>query len=335
MGDRRRASCAPARLVAALTFPVPNPLPDSTVQPLPLPPVHPKRVVYLGTPQMAVPPLIALHDAGFEIALVVTGKDKRRGRRAEPSPTPVKLAAIEHGLPVSHDLADVAGVGADLAVVVAYGQIIKRPLLELLPMINLHFSLLPRWRGAAPVERAILAGDSTTGVCVMAVEEGLDTGGIYASAELAIRRGSTAADLGQQLTAAGSRLLVRTLRAGLGDAVPQKGEPTYAAKLHAEDLQVHWEASADDVGRIVRVGGAWTTFRGRRFKVNAAKVWPDETGPGSAGELHGDRVTCASGTVQLISVQPEGKAATAFADWANGARPLPSEPFGLAAGGQP
>ncbi len=334
MGYRRRASCAPPRLVAALTFPVPNPLPDSTVRSLPLPPSHPERVVYLGTPQMAVAPLIALHDAGIEIALVVTGEDKRRGRRAEPSPTPVKLAAIEHGLPVSHDLADVARVGADLGVVVAYGRIIKRPLLELLPMINLHFSLLPRWRGAAPVERAILAGDTTTGVCVMAVEEGLDTGGIYASVELAIRRGSTADDLGQQLTSAGSRLLVDTLRIGLGPAVPQAGEPTYAAKLHAEDLQVHWDAPADDACRIVRVGGAWTTFRGRRFKVNAARTWADEAGPGSAGELHGDRVSCGSGTVQLLTVQPEGKAATPFADWANGARPLPGEPLGLALGGQ-
>ena len=306
-----------------------NTSPEREVQPLPLPPGHPKRLVYLGTPEMAVPPLVALYAAGFEIALVVTGADKRRGRRAELSPTPVKLAAIERGLPVSHDLADVSGIAADLGVVVAYGQIIRRPVLEVLPMINLHFSLLPRWRGAAPVERAILAGDAITGVCLMAVEEGLDTGGIYASLELAIRRDSTAGELGDQLTAAGSRLLVDSLHAGLGHAEAQEGDPTYAAKIGTEDLRLRWDGSAEQLGRIVRVGGAWTMFRGRRFKVTGAKSWPSEAGPGSPGELHGDRVTCGSGSIQLITVQPEGKPVTAFADWANGARPLPGEALGL------
>ncbi|MEO6987644.1 MAG: formyltransferase family protein, partial [Aquihabitans sp.] len=120
-------------------------------RPLPRPPAQPRRLVYFGTPAMAVPPLVALHDAGFEIALVVTGEDKRRGRRSEPEPTPVKAAALERSIPVSHDLEDVPGVGADLGVVVAFGKILRRPLLEQLPMVNLHFSLLPRWRGAAPV----------------------------------------------------------------------------------------------------------------------------------------------------------------------------------------
>lgn len=308
---------------------MPTPRLDEAAAVLPTPLHHPQRLVYLGTPEMAVAPLAALHDAGFEVALVVTGADKRRGRRAEPSPTPVKLAAIERGLPVSHVLADAASVAADLGVVVAYGRIIRRPLLELLPMVNLHFSLLPRWRGAAPVERALLAGDESTGVCVMAVEESLDTGGVYASVDLAIRRTSTADELGAQLTAAGSRLLVDTLRAGLGEPTPQEGEPTYAAKIGTQDLRLGWDRPAIDLGRIVRIGGAWTEFRGRRLKVHDARPWPAESGPGNPGELHGDRVTCGAGVLQLLEVQPEGKSRTGFVHWANGARPVDGESFGL------
>ncbi len=306
---------------------MPQPQPQAAAA-LPAPPRHPQRLVYLGTPEMAVAPLVALHDAGFDIALVVTGHDKRRGRRAEPTPTPVKLAAIERGLVVTHDLADVPAVGADLGVVVAFGKILRRPLLEQLPMVNLHFSLLPRWRGAAPVERAILAGDDRTGVCVMAVEEGLDTGGVYASIDLAIRRTSTAEELGHQLTSAGSELLVHTLRDGLGVAVPQVGETTYAAKLGPDDLRLEWERPAAELDRVVRVGGAWTTFRERRLKVHGARPWPSEVGPGSPGELHGDRVTCGVGVLQLLEVQPEGKARAAVADWANGARPAAGELLG-------
>lgn len=288
---------------------------------LPRPPRRPLRLAYLGTPDMAVPPLVALHDAGFDITLVVTGPDKKRGRRAAPTPTPVKYAAIELGLPVSHDADDVADVDAELGVVVAYGQILRRPLLERLPMVNLHFSLLPRWRGAAPVERAILAGDARTGVCVMAVEEGLDTGAVYARSELAIRRSSTADELGRQLTTLGSRLLVDTLQAGLPDPEPQTGETTYAAKIGPADLELDWTTGAVELHRVVRVGGAWTTFRGQRMKVHAARPWPDETGDGPIGALRGDRVTTGSGTLQLIDVQLPGKARAPFRDWANGARP--------------
>ncbi|MCU1373688.1 MAG: fmt [Actinomycetia bacterium] len=277
---------------------------------------------------MAVPPLEALHEAGFDIALVVTGADKRRGRRAEPSPTPVKLAAIALGLPVSHDLADVPGAGADLGVVVAYGRILRVPLLRQLPMVNLHFSLLPRWRGAAPVERALMAGDERTGVCVMAVEEGLDTGAVYASAELAIRRTSTAPELGAQLTALGSRLLVDTLRTGLGPAFPQVGEVTYAAKLGPDDLRLDWTRSAVELDRLVRVGGAWSEFRGRRLKVHRSRPLPDEPAAGGPGTLQGDRVVCRPGALQLLEVQPEGKSPTPFAAWANGARPLDGEMLG-------
>lgn len=276
--------------------------------------------MYLGTPQMAVPPLEALHAAGFEIALVVTGADRRRGRRAEPSPTPVKAAAMSLGLEVSHEPGDAAEVQADLGVVVAFGQILRRPLLELLPMVNLHFSLLPRWRGAAPVERAILAGDERTGVCVMAVEEGLDTGGVYARAEVPIGPTTTAEQLAHNLTGLGSALLVDTLRAGLGKPEPQAGPATYAAKLTTEDRRLDWHRGAVDLHRVVRIGGAWTTFEGKRFKIHAARHRAT-IGSGPVGSLHGSLVTTGDGVLDLVEVQPEGRSRVAFVAWANGAQP--------------
>ena len=297
--------------------------------PLPRPPTHPQRLVYLGTPELAVPPLEALHAAGFEIALVVTGADKRRGRGSTTTPTPVKLAALALGLPVSHDVADAAEAGADLGVVVAFGQLLRRPLLEVLPLVNLHFSLLPRWRGAAPVERAILAGDGRTGVCVMAVEEGLDTGGVYARSELVIRQTNTADELGAQLTEVGSALLVSTLRAGIGDPVPQEGEVTYAHKLTSEDRHLDWERPAEELDRVVRVGGAWTTFRGRRLKVLDAVLEGGADGPAAApGVIDGNRVAAGSGALRLVTVQPEGRAPVAVGDWLRGARPEPGERLG-------
>jgi methionyl-tRNA formyltransferase len=156
---------------------------------LPPAPAHPRRLVYLGTPDFAVQPLRALVEAGFDVALVVSRADARRGRGGRTMPSPVKAAALELGLPVSDRVDDVLATGADLGVVVAFGRIIRPHVLAALPMVNIHFSLLPRWRGAAPVERAILAGDERTGVDLMVVEEGLDTGGIYDRAEVVIGRG--------------------------------------------------------------------------------------------------------------------------------------------------
>ena len=240
----------------------------------------------------------------------------------------MKAAALAHGLRVTHDLADIAQVEADLGVVVAYGQILRRPLLERLPMVNLHFSLLPRWRGAAPVERAILAGDSKTGVCVMAVEETLDTGAVYARVELAIRRTSTAAELSGQLSAIGAELLASTLKAGLGTPEPQVGEVTYAAKIGPDDLHLDWKLPAVELERVVRVGGAFTSRAGHRLKVHAARAWPTDEAAGPAGTLIGDRVSTSQGTLQLIDVQPEGRSRVSFADWARGARPGPDEVLG-------
>ena len=292
------------------------------------PPTHPRRIIYLGTPEMAVAPLEALVSAGFEVVLVVSGPDKRRGRRGPATPTPVKAAALRLSLPVTDDLDDIARTDAELGVVVAYGKILRRPVLEAVALINLHFSLLPRWRGAAPVERALLAGDDRTGVCVMVVEEGLDTGGVYAATELPIDPTSTAHGLGTQLAEAASALLVTTLEAGLGEPAPQVGEPTYAAKITPDDLRLDWDRPAVELDRIVRVGGAWTSFRSRRFKAVAARPWPTEAGSGTPGQLHDDRVTCGEGTLELVSVQPEGKAPMAFSAWANGAHPEPGAVLG-------
>ena len=174
------------------------------------------RLAYLGTPEMAVPPLRALVAAGHEVVLVVTRADRRRGRGSAASPSPVKAAALELGIPVTDDIEQLLGIDAELGVVVAYGRIIKPHVLAHLPMVNVHFSLLPRWRGAAPVERALLAGDDVTGVCIMDVEEGLDTGGVHARRELPIGPTTTADDLRRDLVAIGTELLLDVLSRPLG-----------------------------------------------------------------------------------------------------------------------
>ena len=274
------------------------------------------KLAYLGTPEMAVPPLRALVAAGHDVELVVTRADKRRGRGGELTPSPVKAAAIELGLPVSHTVDDLIALAAagtvELGVVVAFGQIIKPHVLAELPFVNLHFSLLPRWRGAAPVERALLAGDDVTGVCVMRLEAGLDTGGIYDRRTVPIGETVTAAELRETLVAVGSELLVETLARPLeewiGECQPQEGEPTYAAKFAPADFEIDWAAPVIDIDRLIRVGGAWTTFRSKRLKVHAAEL--------------------VDGRIVPTIVQPEGKPAMPFDAWRNGARPTPTELFG-------
>lgn len=290
-------------------------------------PRQPRRLVYLGTPDVAVPPLRALHAAGFDIALVVTRADKRRGRGSALAPSPVKAAALDLGLPVTDNVDDVLSAQADLGVVVAFGRIIKPHVLAQVPMVNLHFSLLPRWRGAAPVERAILAGDTETGVCVMAVEEGLDTGGVYRSATVPIGPDDTLAELRSTLVDIGTRLLVEALQDGLGEPQPQVGEVTYAQKIDPVELQLDWTRPAVELDRVVRLGGAWTTFRGKRLKVWATRVDPEPSSL-EPGQLDGLRVGTADGTLELIEVQPEGKARVAAAAWRNGAQPTPDDRLG-------
>lgn len=286
-------------------------------------PFVPRRLVYFGTPAMAVPPLEALVLAGFDVACVVTRVDKRRGRGSELMPSPVKVAAERLGLPVVHTVDESLAVGADLGVVVAFGQLIKPPALAALPMVNLHFSLLPRWRGAAPVERALLEGDTTTGVCLMQLEAGLDTGPVHAMVEVPIDPRATGESLRAELVRVGTELLVERLQAGLGTPVPQHGEPSYAAKIGPDDLRLDWAAPARHRDRQVRLGGAWTLFRDKRLKVHDAELLdPDATGA--------DLVDAGAGVVgglRLVTVQPEGKAPMPYRDFANGARPTVGEQF--------
>jgi methionyl-tRNA formyltransferase len=204
------------------------------------------------------------------VAVVVSRADKRRSRGGAPEPSPVKRAALELGLSVTDRPDDVLAAGVELGVVVAYGRIIRPPLLGALPLVNVHFSLLPRWRGAAPVERAILAGDTVTGVCVMGVEAGLDTGPVYRCASTPIGAAETAAELRARLAVLGRDLLVEALAEGLGAPEEQRGEPTTAAKITAEELHIDWTQPAEQVVRVIRLGRAWTTWRGKRLLVLAA-----------------------------------------------------------------
>ena len=265
---------------------------------------------------------------GHDVALVVSRADKRRGRGGALLPSPVKAAALELGLPVTEQVDDVLDVGVDLGVVVAFGRLVKPHVLERVPMVNVHFSLLPRWRGAAPVERAILAGDTETGVCLMALEEGLDTGPVYAVERVAIDPEESAEELRGRLVEVGTRLLMERLRDGLGQPAPQEGEPTYAAKIEPEELHIDWSLPVEQVHRVVRLGRAWTTFRGRRLRVLRATV-AGETALAS-GELGDDLVAgCGDGWgLRLVEVQPEGKAPQPAAAWRNGAHPAPGERLG-------
>lgn len=293
------------------------------------PPAEIRRLVYLGTPAIAVPPLYALHEAGFEIALVVTNEDSRRGRGKELTPTPVKKAAMKLDVPVSHSVDAVLAAHAtkpvDLGVVVAFGHLIKPPVLAQIPMVNIHFSKLPRWRGAAPLERAILAGDESTAVSLMALEETLDTGGVYREVEVPIDRTTTLDELRESMVAAASTMLVDGLRTGLGDPRPQTGEITWAAKLDGDDRRIDWTNSAEQIHRVVRLGGAHTTLRGKRLRIIAAEPEDgriDDGPPRSLdpGRIDGVLVGTAGGRLRLITVQPEGRAAVDASAWINGAR---------------
>jgi methionyl-tRNA formyltransferase len=291
------------------------------------------RLAYLGTPDMAVPPLRALVAAGHDIALCVTRPDRRRGRGKEETPSPVKVAATELGLPVTHDMDDLTTAGVELAVVVAYGRIIPARLLEQIPMVNLHFSLLPRWRGAAPVERAILAGDHETGVCLMKVEEGLDTGPVYAVRTVPLDDDITLDALRSELVTLASALVVEVLAdgvAGLPDPVPQEGEVTLADKISKEDLHLDWTKRAVDLKRVVRLGRAWTTFRGKRLTVLDVALGPggDDGAGRPPGSLEGAIVTTGDGTLVLQRVQPESRSPMSADDWLRGLRPAVGERLG-------
>ena len=297
-----------------------------------LPKGRTERVIFFGTPEIAVGPLRALVEAGFAVDLVVTGVDKRRGRGSETSPSPVKQAAIELQIPVTHDVADAIALvtssgaisaGRSIGVVVAYGHIISAEALQMLPMINIHYSLLPRWRGAAPVERALLAGDEQTGVCIMQVVEQLDAGDILQSATTQISQTDTTATLRRRLGEMANPLLIDVLSNGATTATPQSGDVVVAAKITPVDLEIDWSKPAVVVDRQVRVGGAFTFFNGKRFKIHSLKV-SAEIFISESGNMVvvNDRVlvACGQGVVELVEVQPEGKPRISAEDWKKGAR---------------
>jgi methionyl-tRNA formyltransferase len=269
-------------------------------------------LVFFGTPEAAVVPFEALLAAGFDIPLV-TQPDRRRGRGGTTDPSPVKRAALAHGLTVAtpdraRDAIDaIRATGAERGVVVAFGQLLPPALLEAFPegLVNLHYSLLPRWRGAAPVERAILAGDTETGVCVMDVEASLDTGAVYARAVVPIGPDETAGELHTRLTQVGAVLLAETL--GGIDTIapePQTGASTYADKLTVEEFHLDLVRPAAELARVVRAGnprpGAWLDVDGARLK-----VW---------------RAHDSDGRLVPDEVQPEGRRAMPYAAWKAGHR---------------
>ena len=300
-----------------------------------LPKGRTERVIFFGTPEIAVGPLRALVAAGFVVDLVVTGVDKRRGRGSQTSPSPVKEAALELQLPVSHDVADaialvtknrtnsVSEANSYLGVVVAYGHIISAEALHVLPMVNIHYSLLPRWRGAAPVERALLAGDEQTGVCIMQVVEQLDAGDILSSATAQISSTDTTASLRARLGELANPLLIDVLSNGVSTTQPQTGDIVVAAKITQADLEIDWSKPASVIDRQVRVGGAFTFFHDKRFKIHLLKV-SAEIFIAQSGNVVvvNDRVlvACGQGVVELVEIQPEGKPRISAQDWKKGAR---------------
>lgn len=282
-----------------------------------------KRIIFFGTPDIAVNTLTALHQSGFEVVLVVTRPDRRRGRGKAQEPNAVKKEAHRLGLTVSSHQGDALTCDADLGVVVAYGEMITKPVLGHLPMVNLHFSLLPRWRGAAPVERAILSGDEFSGVCLMEVTEKLDEGGIYGCVKTPIADNENSQKLATRLSNLGNQLLIQSLEQGFQRAEPQHGQATYAKKLTTSDRRINWNESAKAIQRQVRAGGAWTTFREQRLKVWRSSVADPEVADVKTvppGTICGNLVATSAGWLELLEVQAEGRSRQNADAWLNGIR---------------
>jgi len=281
------------------------------------------RLAFLGTPEPAVASLRAVVRAGHDIEVVVTRPDRRRGRGGATSPSPVKAAAQELGLVVAHDLAAIEDADVERGVVVAYGAMIPASLLEHVPMLNVHFSLLPRWRGAAPVERAILAGDAETGVAIMTLEEGLDTGPVHLERRVRVDE-KTAAQLTQELAELGALALVDVLASPdlLEHPVDQRGTTTYAAKLTSETFHLGPSMSSVEVLRTVRLGRAFTMVDERRLGVRVAHANGEtRVAVGVIARVDGDVVLgTLDGDVVLDRVQPEGSSVMEARAWWSGAR---------------
>ena len=302
------------------------------------------RLVLAGTPDVAVASLDALLDSSHEVVAVLTRPDAAAGRGRRTAASPVAERARAAGLPLLQPrrpsepdfLAALADLAPDACPVVAYGALVPRaaPAVPRLGWLNLHFSLLPAWRGAAPVQRAVMAGDEVTGACVFRLEEGLDTGPVYGRLTEPVGPRDTAGGLLARLAVSGARLLVQTLdalEAGTATAVPQPSEGiSLAPKITVEEARVDFSASAVEVDRRVRGctpdPGAWTTFRAQRLKVTEVLPVTDaDLEPLAPGRLRVERrrvlVGTGDGLLELTGVQPAGKRAMTGIDWARGVRP--------------
>jgi methionyl-tRNA formyltransferase len=312
------------------------------------------RLVFAGTPDVAVPSLDALSSSSHEVVAVLTRPDARAGRGRSLVASPVKERALELGLEVltpsrpgdPQFLGRLRELAPDVCPIVAYGGLIPVSALTIptLGWINLHFSLLPAWRGAAPVQHAIMAGDEVTGATTFLVEQGLDTGPTFGVMTEAIKPTDTSGDLLVRLAEGGAGLLVATLDAlAAGDLhpVPQPADGvSLAPKLSVEDARICWGTPALAVDRHIRgctpAPGAWTTFRGERLKIHPVTLARDAPviengeviGPGEiSATKRAVLVGTASGAAQLGTVQPDGKKPMAAADWARGVRIEPGEKF--------
>jgi methionyl-tRNA formyltransferase len=282
------------------------------------------RLAFLGTPEAAVPSLRALVEAGHDVAVVITRPDRKRGRGGAVSPSPVKACAQELGLSIGHRLDDLDDLDVERGVVVAYGRLLSADLLARIPMLNVHFSLLPRWRGAAPVERAILAGDRETGVSIMSLDEGLDTGPVHLEHQVDIGDKSLAT-LFDELASLGARALMEVLDTPdlLANPRAQQGDATYATKLSKADHHLTPSSSAVQLARVIRVGQAFAFVEGRRLLVESATVDDDVDGvaPGSI-TLRDGRVLfgATEGAISLDRVRPESAKSMSAMAWWSGAR---------------
>ena len=284
------------------------------------------RLAFLGTPSAAVAPLEALVHEGHEVVLVITRPDRKRGRGSRLSPSPVKEAALELGLRVGHSLKELDGLNVERGIVVAYGAMIPASVLAVTPMLNVHFSLLPRWRGAAPVERSILAGDLRSGVCVMSLEAALDTGPVHACASTDVDE-KTSAELTSELSHMGAKLLVEVLGSQelLDHPRAQEGEATYAEKLDSQTFHLHPAMPVALLARTVRLGRAYCFVGERRLRVLAGQVDTSHARAGSVSVEHGRvLIHTADGSFVLDQVQLEGSRAMSADAWWSGARLDPS-----------
>ncbi|MBT8153367.1 methionyl-tRNA formyltransferase [Epibacterium ulvae] len=282
------------------------------------------RVVFMGTPEFSVPVLDALVAAGHDIAAVYCQPPRPAGRGKKDRPTPVHARAAALGLEVRHPVSlkgeaeqtEFAALKADVAVVVAYGLILPQAVLDAPTQgcLNIHASLLPRWRGAAPIHRAIMAGDAETGICIMQMEAGLDTGPVLLRQSTVIGDDETTAGLHDRLSDMGAGLIVTALD-GLSDLTPEpqpQDGVTYAHKIDKSEAQIDWTSPAAEVDRKIRglspFPGAWCEVEGQRVKLLASKL---ATNTGPSGQVLDDALTvaCGEGAVELIRLQRAGKGA--------------------------